>query len=157
MNKLQTTTFSWLLHSCKMHLLPFWAFVQSGGGGRGGEGVDGGLEACSAGNVLDFNSPNSSFQQYIGPFHSLQVRPCKSADYEDYLWKNWPISNKVWKLVWIRNWYPFQGELLCTGLQPWIVNISTFPWMGCQVHHRATTSSRSPVTGNLSTLVKGKH
>ena len=47
--------------------------------------MDGGLEACSAGNVLDFNSPNSSFQQYIGPFHSLQVRPCKSADYEDYL------------------------------------------------------------------------
>ena len=47
--------------------------------------MDGGLEACSPGNVLDFNSLKSSFQQYIGPFHSLPVRPCKSADYEDYL------------------------------------------------------------------------
>ena len=61
--------------------------------------MDGGLEACSAGNVLDFNSLKSSFQQYIGLFHSLQVRPCKSADYGDYLCIYYEKSDHFHKIV----------------------------------------------------------
>ena len=131
-------------------------------GWRGREEWMGGLEACLLGSFLDLTS---SWPIPFSSNEALQIGRLWGL-FMYLLWKIWPISIKLWKLVWIHNWYPFWAELLRIGhyteypqgcnVELWVFLLH-LEWDGKSIAGPATPDSRSPVTSNLYTLVKGKH
>ena len=146
MHKLQTTTFSWLLHSRKMHLLPFWAFLQSGGGERGKEWM--GVLRHVPQEMFWILTPLSPLSNSILACSilfrwDLVNRRIMGTIYVSIM-KNLTISIKLWKLVWIHNWYPFQAELLRIGHYTEYPRVAT---LNCEYFYYPLNGMPSPSQG----------